>query len=127
MIQKEITICGKQVIVAYCYATEINYKNKSKEDILGIIREIVDTFREQKNMPDVQKSIWLILAAAKAYYDSQNKQMPIDEEMMKNEVTPDELGTALAIIFGLRAEFHMIPDEQEEEEQKQEDENPKNA
>ena len=26
MIKKEVTLCGKQVTLAYCFATEIGYK-----------------------------------------------------------------------------------------------------
>ena len=34
MITKEITLCSKQVTLAYCYATEIAYKDLANEDML---------------------------------------------------------------------------------------------
>jgi hypothetical protein len=33
MITKEVTICGKQVMLAYCYATEISYKVLTDKNI----------------------------------------------------------------------------------------------
>ena len=61
MITKEITICGKQVTLADCYATEISYKILSDEDIIGFSQEIVEKIQHEQ-MPDIKKTIYLILA-----------------------------------------------------------------
>ena len=62
MITKEITICSKQVTLAYCYATEISYKTLSDEDIINFNQEIVEKIQHEQ-MPDIRKTIFLILAS----------------------------------------------------------------
>ena len=67
MITKEVTICGKQVMLAYCYATEISYKVLTDENIDVFMGEVGEAINNQ-TMPDVKKSIMLILASMMSYY-----------------------------------------------------------
>lgn len=122
MIQKEITICGKQVTLAYCFATEIAYKDLSDEDITAYFEAALPLLQEQK-MPDTKKTIYLILACMMAYYEDADKAPIKDSEIMK-EATPDEIGTALGTIIGLRAQFYHVPSGEPEDKQ---EEKPKNA
>ena len=75
MKQSEITIAGKSVTIGYCYATEIGYKKMTGEDISMFIQEVLVCINsEPKRMPDVEKSLFLILAAMTAYYESVKKK-----------------------------------------------------
>lgn len=107
MITKEITLCSKQVTLAYCYATEIAFRTLSDEDINDFMAEAFNDVQAQK-MPDIRKSIYLIIAAMVAYYDRPEKCPIQDTELMK-EATPNDVGTALGIILSLRAEFYHVP------------------
>ena len=112
MIQEEITIAGKSVTLGYCYATEIAYKGLSGEDIAAIIQDTFAAINAQPpRMPDVKRSIYLVLAAAMAYYQSkgEDEPTPIEDTDLMNEATPIELGNALGTIINLWAKFYSIP------------------
>lgn len=108
MITKEITICGKQVTLAYCYATEISYKILSDEDIIDFGQEIVEKIQHEQ-MPDIRKTIYLILAAMNAYYESKGEKAPVSDKELMYECTPQEIGQALGVIIGLRSQFYHVP------------------
>ena len=112
MIHEEITIAGKPVTLGYCYATEIAYKGLSGEDISAIIQDTFAAINAQPpRMPDVKRSIYLVLAAAMAYYQSkgEDESTPIRDTDLMNEATPIELGNALGTIINLWAKFYSIP------------------
>ena len=118
MITKEITLCSKQVTLAYCYATEISYKILSDEDIIEFGQEVVEKIQHEQ-MPDIRKTIFLILAAMDAYYESKGEKAPVSDKELMYECTPQEIGQALGIIIGLRTNFYHIPsDEPENKEPK---------
>jgi hypothetical protein len=108
MLTKEITLCGKQVTLAYCYATEIAYKDMSDENIADYIKEAVACI-QQKTDPDVKKTIYAILACMLAYYQSRGEDAPLKDTDLMSETTPAELGTAIFTIIGLRMDFYHVP------------------
>lgn len=124
MITKEITLCGKQVTLAYCYATEISYKILSDEDIIDFGQEIIEKIQHEQ-MPDIRKSLFLILASMQSYYESlpagqdgKKQTSPIGDHELMYECTPKEIGQALGIIIGLRSQFYHVPsDEPQDKEQ----------
>lgn len=110
MIHQEITIAGKPVTLGYCYATEIAYKDLSGEDIAAIIQDTITCINAQSaRMPDAKRCIYLVLAAAMAYYQSKDEDAPIKDTDLMNEATPSELGSALGTIINLWAKFYSIP------------------
>jgi hypothetical protein len=118
MITKEITICGKQVTLAYCYATEISYKILSDEDIIDFGQEVVEKIQHEQ-MPDIRKTIFLIIASMQSYYKSKGEQCPVTDKELMYECTPQDIGMALGVIIGLRTNFYHVPsDEPEDKEPK---------
>ena len=117
MIHEEITLAGKPVTLGYCFATEIAYKKLSGENITGIIQETIEAFNaEPPRMPDIERSIYLVLAAAMAYYDDKDEDAPIKDTDLMRKTSPLELGTALGTIINLRVKFYDIPKGEPEEE-----------
>ena len=112
MITKEITICGKQVTLAYCYATEIAYKDLSDEDMFDYAQHAVEAIQAQRD-PDIKKTILAIIACMMAYYEDADKAPVKDTDIMKT-ATPVELGTAMLTILSMRSEFYHTNDEPEE-------------
>lgn len=108
MITKEITICGKQVTLAYCYATEISYKILSDEDIINFSQDVIEKVQHEQ-MPDIRKSIYLIIASMQSYYESKREQCPITDKELMYDCTPKEIGVALGTIVGLRGIFYHVP------------------
>ena len=107
MIQKEITLCNKQVTLAYCYATEIAYKDLSDEDMFDYAQHAVEAIQAQRD-PDIKKTILAILACMMAYYEDADKAPVKDSEIMK-DATPVEIGTAMLTILTMRQEFYHVP------------------
>ena len=107
MITKEITICGKAVTLAYCYATEIAYKDLSDEDMFDYAQAAVEAIQAQRD-PDIKKTIFAIIACMMAYYEDADKAPIKDSEIMK-QATPVEIGTAMLTILTMRQEFYHVP------------------
>jgi hypothetical protein len=117
MNTKQTTLAGKPITLAYCYATEISYKLLSDEDITVLMQETSDALNaDQPRMPDVRKTIFLILAAASAYYESKGEQLPIDDKALMYDTTPSELGTALGVILSLRTQFYAVPSDEPDDQ-----------
>ena len=126
MKTKEITLCGKQVTLAYCFATEISYKILSDEDITDFFEDAIKNIQEER-MPDTRKSIYAILAAMSAYCDGNGiKDYPITDEELMFDARPTEIGSAVGTIIGLRAEFYHVPKD-EPEDKSEKDSEPKNV
>lgn len=125
MIKKEITLCGKQVTLAYCYATEIAFKDLSDQDITDFMIEAIPQIQDQK-MPSAKKVTHLIVASMMSYYESKDEKMPIEVKDIMYQATASEIGKALGVIIGLRAEFYHIPSGEPEDKPKDGDAEPKN-
>ena len=116
MITKEITLCGKQVTLAYCYATEIAYKEMSDEDIFDYAQAAVEAIQSQRD-PDIKRTIFAIIACMMAYYEDKDKAPVKDSEIMR-EATPVEIGTAMLTILSMRSEFYHVPSGEPEDKPK---------
>ena len=125
MIQKEITLCGKQVTLAYCYATEIAYKDMSDEDMLDYAKAAVEAIQAQRD-PDIKKTIFAIIACMMAYYEDADKAPVKDSEIMR-EATPVEIGTAMLTILSMRSEFYHVPSGEPEDKPEKGGKKRKNA
>lgn len=109
MITKEITIGGKPVTLAYSYRAEIKYKELTDEDIFVFIQEIIAKIQDEQ-MPDIKRSICLIMASINAYY--KGKDEPITAEELKDDLSPNECGVVLGTILGLRSQFYHVPSDE---------------
>ena len=108
MKKTDIIIAGKAVTLGYCYATEIAFKDYAGEDIQTFIVEMNEAF-SQKRLPDVKKSIYLILSGVMAYYSSRDEDAPIKDTDLMYEAKPADLVLALATVFELRKQWYDIP------------------
>lgn len=108
MITQELTICGKVVSLAYCYATEIAYKELAGENIIDYIKEALDYIADDKD-PDPKRTILAITASICAYYDGRNEDVPVTATELMTDATPSEVANALAAVLSLRARFYHVP------------------
>jgi hypothetical protein len=120
MKTKEITIAGKTVTLAYCFGTEIGYKLLTDEDVHPFITEAIVAINEKPaRMPDLRKTIFLIVACATAYYESKGQDSPIADTDLMYDCQPEEIGIALGTVLNLYAEFYHLPkDEPKDKEPK---------
>ena len=108
METKTITINGKQVTLGYCYATEIAFQTLAEENIQTFLQAAVQAV-DQKQMPDIRKSIFLILASISSYYESKGEPFPIEDKDLMYSTDPETLGLALGTVISLWANFYKIP------------------
>lgn len=97
MKKKEITLCGKQVTLAYCFATEIAFQKYT-----GVGLDKFDPVNPEH-------VIYTVLAAILSYYESEGQEMPVKDTDLMYHAAPTELTTALTEIFELRKEWYDIP------------------
>ena len=122
MKTKEITLCGKQVSLSYCYATEISYKMLADEEIENYMADAVQELSNNK-MPDIRRSIFLIIAAMQAFYEPANEEIPIDDKALMYECSPKDMGTAIGTILSLRSQFYHVPSGEPEDKKEDTKEN----
>lgn len=119
MKTKEITICGKQVTLAYCYATEIIYKDIAGEDLIDFFQH-ANACISKKRDPDVKRTLSVIISLSMAYDQWKNEddkeahqQLTLKELM--NKATPAEIGMAMLAVLDLRGQFYHVSKSDEEE------------
>ena len=112
MITREVTLCGKQVTLAYCYATEIAYKDLTTEDIIKYIRYAIECIQSKED-PDIKQSVFAIVACMIAYSQSKDEEKtPLTEKELMLKMSPIELGKAVLAIISMRLEFYKVPDQE---------------
>ena len=115
MVQETINILGKDVILGYCYAVEISFKTLAEEEIHNFVPLAVKSVSEDKRLPDIQKSCYLILASMLAYYESKGEKAPIEDKDLMYNCGAEELGLALGTVIKLYSQFyHLVPEEAED-------------
>lgn len=128
MITKEVNLCGKIVTIGYCYATEIAFKSYTDEECLSFIHETAELVKSNL-MPDAKKSLYLILSAIVAYYESKGEESPVKDTDLMYNASPEEVAKALAQIILMWSEFYHLPkgEEAKKEEQAESEDDSKNA
>lgn len=115
MVTKEITLCGKQVTLAYCYATEIAYKIFEGEEVSEFFKHVAQSFKDAKD-PDTQKTLHAIMAFMSAFY-GEPKDLPLTNSDMMRDLKPSEFAEAIMTMGQLREEFYFIPKDEPKEKQ----------
>ena len=119
MRKEEIKIAGKPVKVGYCYATEIAYKDYTDEEIHAFVKEAFASITAQPpRMPDVKKTIFLVLSAVMACYAGSGEEAPVKDTDLLNDTTPEELAHALGTVIRLYNEFYRVAEPAPEPQKK---------
>ena len=126
MITKEITICSKQVTLGYCFAASIEYKHKTNEEMVDYANHVIESYRKEYD-PDEEKTIQAILACMKAYYDANDKEIPLTEKELINGLDSVEMVVAAYTIVSMRQEFYHVPKGEPEDKPKDGEDAEKNA
>lgn len=121
-------IAGKDVTLAYCFGTEIGYKMLTDEDVHSFLTEAIASLNDKPaRIPDLRKTIYLIVACATAYYESKGQKSPIEDKDLMYNAEPTEVGTALGTVINLYAEFYHLPKEEPKDKEPKGGKKRKNA
>ena len=115
MKTKEITLCGKQVMVAYCFATEIAFKKFTGVNL------------DEFDATNPEHIIYIILSAIATYYQHEGTDAPVKDENLTYDVQPRELIDALNEVLKLRADWYQLPKGDKKDEKPAEEQEEKNA
>jgi hypothetical protein len=111
--EKTIQICGKEVAMRYCAATETGYEKISGKSSAIFVPEIEKD--EDGNIKSVKQNaktedfIILAVAAIIAAYQRKKQDAPITAEDIIYEANPEEVTELLKTICELRNEWYNIP------------------
>lgn len=111
--EKTIQICGKQVTMRYCAATETGYEKISGKSSAIFVPEIEKD--EDGNIKSVKQNaktedfIILAVAAIIAAYQRNHETAPVTADDIIYEANPAEVTELLKTICELRNEWYNIP------------------
>jgi hypothetical protein len=110
MKAKEVTIAGKTVALAYCYATEIAFSDYTGQDINRFIASLMPD--DDGNIPttDPKKVLYAILSAALTYAQHMEQECPIKDTDLMYSAKPGELIEAFTAVIQLRNEWYHVPE-----------------
>ena len=115
MTSKKITICGKEVELFYCAATENGYERISGGKTIGVF---LPTFKSDGDgnqvidqLPEATNEDYMMLAiagivAADTYY---KREAVINSEDILYNATPTERKLLIETIVELRNEWYEVP------------------
>ena len=111
-----MTIGGKHVTLAYCFATEIAFREYSGQEFTEFLKEAA-TAAGEGNAPDPTKLLYAILSAVAAYSQSRGEEMPVTDTDLMYHATPGELTEAFNMVMQLRSEWYTQPEGEPEEKE----------
>lgn len=129
MTEKTITICGQQVKMRYCAATEIGYEKLSDKSSAIFVPEVIKdengTITDVKQNATLSDFVQLAIAGIIAAYDSENDDAPVTAKQILNEAAGNEVSKMVTTIVELRNDWYSVPnvavtnDYVEEQEEKE--------
>ena len=128
-----ITLCGKDVNIMYCAATETGYEivaGKSSQVFLPTVLERDENGKVTKAEPPaatLDDYIKLALAGIVAAYASEDKEPPVTDKDILYKATSEEITNLVGTIGKLRIAWYNVPDVIKPDKQQEEGgEQPKN-
>ena len=127
--ETKINICGKEVGMTYCAATENGYEALSGKSV-GVF---VPTFGKDQEGNDIiikpaeahiGDFVTLAIAGIVAYHVKNGKDLPITSEEILYEANPKERNELISAIAKLRNEWYQVPTVVSPEIEKEDTESP---
>ena len=134
MNAKTITICGKEVEMLYCAATETGYESISGQSCEIFIPEISkdDKGKDQIRMRAATRDyIQLAVAAIIAAYTRKGEEAPVTADDILYNATSQEVTSLITTVIELRNAWYKVPSviqpEDDTQKDQSEEEKPKNS
>ena len=116
MKKKKVKIAGKQVWLAYCYATELAFYDMTDTDINDFFKEFfsqnkeMDEEKRKKKESRIRKLVlYAIFAAAFSYSESVEEECEIGHKALMFHAKPNEITDAFSCVIELRNEWYKLP------------------
>ena len=131
--EKTIKICGKDVQVRYCLASETGFEVLSGKDASIFLPtptgEKDENGKPIFNMPkpSTDDLLRLSIASILAAYECKGQEPPINVDDILYNATPDEVTTLIATTIELRMKWYRLADTVKPETTEQKEDDVKNA
>lgn len=113
--EKTITICGQEVKMLYCAASETGYEvisGKSSDIFSSKVAERDKAGKPTKIDPPaamMDDYIKLAISSIVAAYDRDDQEAPVSAKEIMYEATPEEITNLIQAVIALRLEWYKIP------------------
>lgn len=113
--EKTITICGQEVMMRYCAATETGYEALSGKPTDIFVPQVLERDAEGKptkvQTPQATADDYLKLAVAAmtSAYACRHEDVPINVEQIMYEAGPEEITLIITTIIDLRNMWYQVP------------------
>lgn len=130
--EKTIQICGRDVTLRYCAATETGFEQLASKSITvfkpNVIKDAEGNVTEVQPGPATsQDYLMLATAAIIAAADYRDQEQPISVKEILYDTTPEEIKQLVDAVVDLSAKWYKIsPVVKPETEEKPDDDEPKN-
>jgi hypothetical protein len=130
MNSKTITICGKEVEMLYCAATETGYESISGQSCEIFIPQSIkdnDGHEQTQLRATTTDYIRLAIAAVIAAYQRKGEEAPVTADDILYNATSKEVQTLITTVIELRTAWYLVPAVIKDEDVKNEDDEEKEA
>lgn len=131
--EKTIKICGKEVRMRYCLASETGFeKLADKEVSVFLPTPTLDKDKEGNIIYDKPKAttedfLKLSIACILAAYEREDKEPPVSVSDILYDSTPDEVAAMIASTYELRMKWYELPGVIKPETEEKAEDGKKNA
>lgn len=132
MTEKKINICGKDVRICYCAATENGFEQITGKSISIFVPTFGKDEKGKTIITEPAKALsgdWMFLGIAGiiAAYSRKEQEPPIDTDRVLYDASPEDVATLITTIIELRTAWYKVPEIVPKDEQPAYDEEqPKN-
>ena len=129
--EKKITICGKEVLMRYCAATETGFEALSGKPADVFIPDVIKD--DEGNVVSVEQHattedfLKLAVAAIIAAYARIGEESPVSTDDILYEAQPADVTLMMTTVIELRNEWYRVPETVKPEMEEQEEDKKKNA
>lgn len=113
--ERTITICGKEVRMRYCAATESGYEKMAHQSS-AVFAATIKKFKEDGTPEIIEPPkaigsdfLQLAIAGIVAAYAKEDQESPITSDEILYEASPDDILLLTTTIIELRKEWYNIP------------------
>lgn len=113
MVERTVKICGQDILMCYCTATETGFETiTGKSSVIFIPKVTKDdkgkiiSVEPQTNVADC---ISLAVAGIIASYTRRKEKAPITSDDILYDGTPEEVQNLIKVILEMRNEWYQVP------------------
>lgn len=115
MTEKKINICGQEVRICYCAATENAFENITGKSISVFVPTFGKDEKGKTIIKEPAKALtgdWMFLGIGGiiAAYSKVNQDAPVDTNKVLFEASPEDVTNLITTIVELRGQWYNVPE-----------------